>query len=209
MTRNILGDRSIEWSFVRKHLPIGPGHCLDFGPGGSTLATDAVRRGLDVMAIDSDNTDWREQPDVRMLHADLLEARLPEAWFDVVINCSSIEHAGIPGRYGITEMAPDADLAVMAELRRVMRPGAIMLLTIPLGQDAVFIPKCRVYGAERLPRLLDGYDIREQYCYVKTERNDWLLCRLETALQEEASVWSETPAGNLYALGCFVLRKPE
>jgi hypothetical protein len=209
VTRNILGDRAIEWRFVEEHLPDGPGRCLDFGPGGSTLATTATQRGLTVTAIDRDISDWRLQDHVALVHADIFMVVGPSDNFDVIINCSTIEHVGIPGRYGITLDNPRGDILAMELLRDWLCPGGMMLLTLPLGRDAVFAPKCRVYGAERLPRLLDGYAVEVERCYVKNEQNQWTPCSREIAVAEEASVYSNDPAGNLYALGCFVLRKPE
>jgi 2-polyprenyl-3-methyl-5-hydroxy-6-metoxy-1,4-benzoquinol methylase len=205
--RNILGDRAIEWAFVTEHLPAGPGRCLDFGPGGSQLATHAAGRGFEVLALDRDATDWHDQPGVTFVHADLFALDWPPGPFDVIINCSTIEHVGIPGRYGVTEARPDGDLDAMHILHAWMRPGGVMLLTIPLGHDALFAPLCRVYGAERLPRLLAGFEVEVERYYIKDEANQWTACPREAALDEAASVESWDPAGNLYALGCFVLRK--
>jgi SAM-dependent methyltransferase len=209
MTRNILGDRAIEWNFVIEYLPAGPGLCLDFGSGGSQIATHAVERGMDVIAVDLDATDWHDQPGVTFVHADLFALDWLPGGFDVIINCSTIEHVGIPGRYGVTEFQPIADLNAMAVLRRLLKPGGVMLLTIPLGHDALFAPLCRVYGASRLPRLLAGFEVDVERYYVKDAGNRWAACPRETALDEAASVESWDPAGNLYALGCFVLRKPQ
>jgi SAM-dependent methyltransferase len=207
MTRNILGDRAIEWAFVIEHLPAGPGRCLDFGPGGSPLAGHAARRGLEVLALDRDATDWHDQPGVTFVHADLFALNWPPGGFDVIINCSTVEHVGIPGRYGVTEFQPIADLNAMAILRRLLMPGGVMLLTIPLGHDALFAPLCRVYGAERLPRLLDGFRVDIARYRIKDEANHWRDCPRKAALDEAASVESWDPADNLYALGCFVLRR--
>lgn len=200
--RNIVGDRAVEWGFVQEHMPRGLGSCLDFGPGGSTLATRALEAGFEVTAVDLDATDWQEQPGVKFVHGDIFEAELPR--FDLIINCSTVEHVGIPGRYGVTEDRPDGDLEAMALLRGLMRGS--MLLTVPLGQDAVFAPMCRVYGEERLPLLLDGFDIEIERCHIKDGDNRWTACDRRTATNERASAGSSFVHENLYALGCFVLR---
>jgi hypothetical protein len=90
-----------------------------------------------------------------------------------------------------------------------MKPSAIMLLTVPVGQDAVFAPLCRVYGKERLPRLLSGFVLEREMFWVKDAENRWVQCDEETALSFEASAGSWDPLRNVYALGCFVLRKPD
>jgi SAM-dependent methyltransferase len=206
--RNILGDRAIEWTFVVEHLPSGPGRCLDFGPGGSLLATHALELGLDVIAIDLDTSDWRKQPGVKFVHADLFLADLPPG-FDVIINCSTVEHVGIVGRYGVTEGRPNGDLEAMSILYDLLKPGGLMLLTVPLGRDRVFEPLCRVYGTERLPRLLAGFEVVVERYYIKNDDNQWIACSQQEATDEQASVESPKPANNLYALGCFVLEKPD
>jgi len=124
-------------------------------------------------------------------------------------NCSTVEHVGLVGRYGVTENRPDGDLEAMARLRELMKPGGIMLLTIPVGRDAVFAPLCRVYGRERLPLLLEGYIVEKEAFWVKDRENRWVQADRETALDFEASAGSWDPLQNVYALGCFVLRKPE
>jgi hypothetical protein len=88
-----------------------------------------------------------------------------------------------------------------------MKPGGLMLLTIPAGQDAIFAPRHRVYGNERLPRLLDGYIVEKEAFWVKHQAARWMPCDKDTALNFGASVHGG-PLENVYALGCFVLRKP-
>jgi SAM-dependent methyltransferase len=75
---------------------------------------------------------------VRFIQGDLLKLDLPTNHFDLIINCSTVEHVGLVGRYSVTENRPDGDLEAMARLRDLMKPSAIMLLTVPVGQDAIF-----------------------------------------------------------------------
>ncbi len=207
---NLAGDRDIEWSWITSQMPSGPGEALDFGPGGSHLALIAAQRGFNVTAVDLASVRWPYvHPGLCFIRGDLLKLPLPKEHFDLVINCSTVEHVGLAGRYGVTESRPDGDLDAMARLRELMRPGGVMLLTIPVGQDAVFAPLCRVYGRERLPRLLDGYIVEKEIFWVKDRENRWVQADRETALNFEASAGSWDPWQNVYALGCFVLRRPE
>ena len=89
-----------------------------------------------------------------------------------------------------------------------MKPGAVMLLTIPVGQDALFAPLCRVYGEQRLPLLLEGYAVEDASYWVKDNKNQWVLSTQDAALSFKASAGSWDPLENVYGLGCFVLRKP-
>ena len=77
-----------------------------------------------------------------------------------------------------------------------------MLLTIPVGRDAIFAPLHRVYGRERLPALLDGYIVEREDYWVKNDQNDWVLTDKQDALARK-------PQERLYALGCFRLKRPK
>jgi len=210
VTRNLLGDRDIEWSWVASQMPSGRGKALDFGPGSSYLGLIAAQRGFNVIAIDLEPVRWSYlHPRLRFVQGDVMKLALPKEHFDLVINCSTVEHVGLVGRYGVTENRPNGDLEAMARLRELMKPGGVMLLTIPVGQDAVFAPLCRVYGAQRLPQLLDGYTVEKEVFWVKDDRNCWVLCDKETALNFKTLACSWDPMENVYALGCFLLLRPE
>lgn len=208
-TRNLWDDRDVEYSFIAAHMPNGPGKALDFGSGSSYMSLLAALRGFEVIALDLEpqTFPWLH-PAVRSIQGDLLKLDLPTNHFDLIINCSTVEHVGLVGRYSVTENRPDGDLEAMALLRELMKPSAIMLLTVPVGQDAIFAPLCRVYGKERLPRLLSGFVLEREMFWVKDAENRWVQCDGETALSFEASAGSWDPLRNVYALGCFVLRKP-
>lgn len=138
---NLLGDRDVEWSFVAAHIPDGPGEALDFGSGSSYMGLIAALKGFRVIALDLEpqTFPWRH-PNVSFVQGDLLEIDWQPERFDVVINCSTVEHVGLVGRYSVTKERPNGDLEAMARLRILMKPGGVMLLTIPVGKDAVFAP---------------------------------------------------------------------
>jgi SAM-dependent methyltransferase len=206
---NLLGDRDIEWWWTAAHVPAGPGSALDFGNGSGPLALFAAMRGYDVTAVDLGDVRWPYKlPNLSFERGDVLELAFRDSQFDLVINCSTVEHVGLLGRYGVTERADDGDLEAMKRLLTLMKPEGLMLLTIPVGLDAVFPPLCRVYGATRLPLLLAGFALLEEVYWVKDQGNRWVPCDRETAFAFEASAGSWDPHDNVYALGCFVLQRP-
>ncbi|TAK09089.1 class I SAM-dependent methyltransferase, partial [bacterium] len=206
---NLGDDRDIGWSWVGSQVPLGPGEALDFGPDSSHLGLMAAQRGFHVTGVGLEPMQWPyAHPHLRFVRGDILKLPLPSGHFDMVLNCSTVEHVGLPGRYGMLEDRPDGDLEAMARLRELMKAGGLMLLTIPVGQDALFAPVCRVYGAQRLPCLLEGYRVEKENFWVKNDQNRWALSTKEAALSFKASAGSWDPLQNVYALGCFVLRKP-
>src|SRR6476646_180109 len=142
----------------------GPGRSLDFGAGNACLALAAAQRGHDVDAFDRLPSEAEfAHPRVHAVEADVLTFDFGDRRYDQIINCSSIEHVGLGGRYGSSD-APDGDLEAMTVMRRTLTPGGRMILTIPVGRDLVAAPLHRIYGAERPPRLMEGFaPVEEQY----------------------------------------------
>ena len=196
------GDRIVEWSFCLARLADGPGTTLDFGADIAFLSLAAAQRGHDVVALDRLPSALDYQDDrVQLVQADILDRPLAGRTFDQILNCSSIEHVGLSGRYGSGEVV-DGDLDAMAVLRDLLAPYGRMILTIPVGRDLVCAPKHRIYGVERLPRLLDGFRIREEQFWRKdAAAGVWTTTDRETALETEGSAW-------FYSLGLFVLSRP-
>ena len=196
---NLLGDRDVENSWIAAALPQGPGKALNFGSGGSILSLIAARRGFDVTAIDLLPIAWYyKHPQLQFMQGDLLREDFPDDHFDLIINCSVVEHVGLVGRYADTTAAQDGDLEAMQKLARIIKPGKTMLLTIPVGQDSVFRPYHRVYGEQRLPRLLEGWTVTQQEFWAKTTGNVWGQVSEKEALLGK-------PSEHYYGLGLFSL----
>jgi SAM-dependent methyltransferase len=205
---NIKGERQIEWTFISSNLPPGPGEALDFGCEFGYLSLLAAKKGFQVTAVDLQEQDfpWCD-PNVRFVAGDLLQIRLPENYFDLIIDCSSVEHVGLAGRYGITRAAGEGDLEVMRRMYSLLKPGGTMLATMPCGKDLVVSPWHRVYGPERLPRLLEGFKIKQESFWVKDPKNRWVKADRRTALDFVPGVHPSEAHQCSYALGAFVLGK--
>ena len=195
------GDRAIEWSWVISHLGTSRAcrvKVLDFGSVQSVITMTAARLGHDVTSVDLRAIEY-EYPGVTFRRGDLLRMGLGSGSFDVVVNSSTVEHVGLAGRYG-AEGDADGDLQAMRELRRVMKEAGTMLLTIPVGRDAVFEPFHRIYGEERLPRLLAGFQVQKEEFWKKQPGSIWIRCSRGEGLEEVGSA-------SCYGLGLFVLRR--
>ncbi|MGZ8693866.1 MAG: class I SAM-dependent methyltransferase [Gaiellaceae bacterium] len=198
---DLAGDRWVEWSFCMARLADGPGTTLDFGADIGFLSLAAAQHGHQVVALDREEVtpDYRH-PAVEYVRGDILDRPLEGRAFDQIINCSSVEHVGLSGRYGSSD-APDGDIEAMAILRDRLAADGRMILTIPVGRDLVCPPYHRVYGEERLPRLLDGYTAaEEQYWRKDADERAWVQTDRPTAVDTQGSA-------SFYSLGLFVLRR--
>jgi SAM-dependent methyltransferase len=194
---NLRGDRNIEYSWIAANIPPGPGEALEFGCGSSWLSLVAARRGFHTLAIDLIPVMWPYvHPLARFVRTDVLDLNLQPSSLDLVINCSAIEHVGL-ARYGDRGNA-DGDLAAMRHMHGFLKPSGIMLLSIPVGQDATVAPLHRIYGTKRLPLLLNGFHVQAKEYWTKDDQNRWIVVAEDEALNQELRP-------NTYALGCFVL----
>ena len=209
MVKTLSKDREIEWGFLLHHLEPATefiASALDFGPMPPSAPTSqlALRQGYRVVAVGLENI-THQHPDFEYIQADINEIEQPGR-FDVITSISTLEHVGL-GRYG-DPVGPAFDLRAMERMRLWMRPLARMYMTIPIGQDAVIGHYHRVYGEERLPRLLEGYRILKEQYWRKSFGDEWFCCDRGQALTEEATPLPvESPLYLYYAIGGFVLGK--
>jgi 2-polyprenyl-3-methyl-5-hydroxy-6-metoxy-1,4-benzoquinol methylase len=199
---NLMGDRDIEWSWMLSRIKNISGKALDLGCGDSLLLSlTAAQRGYDVLAMDREPHKYPYIANgVTFKLADVLEESFSSNYFDLIMVCSTIEHIGLPKRYQVTDSISEGDLVVMKKLHDAIEPDGMLLLTLPIGLDAVFAPYHRVYGEVRLPRLLKEWSITEEIYWVKQPSNQWLSVSRQEALARPGSI-------NYYGLGCFVLQK--
>jgi len=205
---NIDGERDIEWSFLSKEMPEGPGEALEFGCENGYMSLVAGQKGFHTIASDLQQQHFHWQhPNVEFLLGDFLKLELPANHFDLLINCSSVEHVGVAGRYGISAEQSNGDIEVMEKFARVLRPNGLLLMTAPCGLDTLMAPWCRVYGAERLPQLLTPFRVEKEAYWTKDSQNRWTGASRAEALAFPAKSDPSNPHGCSYALGGFVLRK--
>lgn len=192
----LAGEREIEYDYARANLPYGTGLLLDLGPDAACkLGKIALSRGWRVVGIGTDGMGYNPKG-FTFICADFMKYDC-KMHFDWTLNVSTIEHFGLAGRYGVKVDEPNLDLVAMQKLRRLTRQ---MILTVPLGVDAVFKPWHRVYGPKRLPRLLEGWKVNHEQCWAKLSGDKYEVVARQTAFLHKPMV---DPF--YYAVGTFVL----
>lgn len=196
--RTLVGERDVEWAWTLAHVHRGPGRVLDFGSGNGMLALGASFAGNEAVAVDLEHEQYLFRGhDIEYVQGDFNELEFEPGSFDQIINCSSIEHVGLAGRYGSPDDT-EGDLRAMTKMAGLLKPGGNMVLSIPVGLDAVHAPWHRVYGDRRLPQLLERWNVAEESYWAKRDTEHYEPVTREQALADEGSA-------TYYALGLYVV----
>ena len=146
-----------------KDFPLTCKHVCVFGAVNVNCDAIALSSGAEKVDILEYNVPVTEHPQVECLS--LREALQTGLQWDAALSISSFEHDGL-GRYG-DPLDPDGDLRAMSEARRMLKPGGLLYLAVPVGPDCVVWNAHRVYGKKRLPMLLDSWEVVKTYGYSK------------------------------------------
>jgi SAM-dependent methyltransferase len=95
--------------------------------------------------------------DVSYLYADLRRLPMADGVYDHVVCVSTLEHVGMDNSYygaaAPRSEDPDADLEhAIAELRRVLRPGGVLTVTVPFGEPEDFGWQ-RIFALDGIERM--------------------------------------------------------
>jgi SAM-dependent methyltransferase len=165
-----ISERILEQMFVHTRLPPPPARVLDLGCAESTVAIEMASFGYGVTGVDLRNLPVAH-PAFKMVQADIASLPFPADAFDVVVSLSTLEHVGL-GWYG-SAAESSTDHRAIAEIRRVLRPGGRLILTVPYGRPAM-TPVHRVYDRILLDALLSPFERREMVYGIR-QGESWSL----------------------------------
>ena len=125
---NLIGDRDIEHLRITPNMPEGLGLASDFGSRQVALRLLAARKGFSVISIDLEPVIWYDEPlSLKFLQEDILKLALQSYHYDVDVNCSPVQHVGLPGGRRVTESISDGDIEAMAVRKILLTRGEFML----------------------------------------------------------------------------------
>jgi SAM-dependent methyltransferase len=124
-------DRALLERFAADVRGAGPVYDLGCGPGGQTTAflhaLGVEVRGMDISPAAVAEA-ARRHPEIGFQAADMLALRLPDG-----------AAAGILAFYSIVHFSPEQLGTAFAEMHRVLRPGAPLLLGFHAGDEVVHV----------------------------------------------------------------------
>ncbi len=169
-----VNERIVEQPFVHGALAglAAGSRILDVGGGESLVGLAQASLGHDVTVLEPAGYPY-EHPNLTV-RTETLEAHEPAGPVDAVVLLSAIEHFGIGAYANNGELDEDADLAATARVRDLLAPGGLLVLTTPFGPAAVDDLE-RTYDAERLGRLLDGYDVERVQVATRADATTWTV----------------------------------
>ena len=106
-----------------------------------------------------------DHPQIQTVMAD--EFSKMDEKYDVAISISSVEHSGL-GRYG-DPINPNGDIEAMKDLHNNLKEGGVCFLAVPIGRDQIIWNAHRVYGRERLPKLIEGFTLVESFGLIDSD----------------------------------------
>lgn len=196
--RLVVTERAVEIPFVLRSLSLPAGsRVLDVGSRWSPLPLHLSALGLKTVAVDLARVDLRGAG-LDVVRADMRRSPFRGSAFDAVIVVSTLEHVGL-AVYDARSNQED-DFRLMEELRKVVRPAGLLLLTVPYGRAGQG-PGQRSYDQSRLARVTEGWAIVEASYYVKEEQA-WRAAPESRASNVESAI--ET-----HAVALLVLRRVE
>lgn len=157
-------ERVVEYPWIMARLPQTGGEVLDAGSAlnfGYILDTPPLRDCRVTIFTLAPEGELR-RPNLTYLYGDLRRSGLPDGRYDMIVSISTLEHVGMDntrlytGDAALKESRPDDYIAVIAEFKRLLRPGGRALVTVPYGryQDLGWLQQ---FDADMVQRMMDTF----------------------------------------------------
>jgi 2-polyprenyl-3-methyl-5-hydroxy-6-metoxy-1,4-benzoquinol methylase len=166
-------ERIVELPYVYRALAdVEPGSSiLDVGAAESTLAFSLASLGYEVTALDLHPYPL-PHPRLKSVEADILTWESDET-YDAVLCVSTLEHIGL-GAYGEDpDEQNSSDGQALERMRTRIRPGGVLVLTVPFGAASGDMTQ-RSYDQAELERLLERWAIEDLTVVRRENSLSWV-----------------------------------
>jgi hypothetical protein len=171
----LVNERVVEQPFVFEALATlaKPALILDVGGSESTVGLSLATLGHKVTIVDPRGYPLIH-PNLRSEACRLDQLSDPGEPFDAAVVLSAVEHFGLE-HYGLGAIDGRMDLKALARLRELVKPGGLLVLTVPFAAQASVDDFQRVYDEDGLAALLRGWTVRTSLRVGRIDRLTWEL----------------------------------
>jgi len=171
----LVNERIVEQPFVFEALaPLAkPARILDVGGSESTVGLSLATLGHEVTIVDPRAHPLRH-PNLRHEGCRLDELPDPGEAFDAAVALSAVEHFGLE-HYGLDTIDERLDLKALECLRELVKPGGLLVVTVPFGAQASVDGFQRVYDEDGLAELVRGWEVQQSLRVGRIDRLTWKL----------------------------------
>jgi len=141
---------------------LGPGSILDIGSYRHFLMGLMAHYQVTTIDVRPRKSELDNETNIT---CDAAKLDLPDDSFEAVVSLCALEHMGL-GRYG-DPIDFDGDVKVMKEMKRVLRPGGLLIFTTTIhnGPPAIAFNAHRIYNHEQLKAYCAGLTLVEERFY--------------------------------------------
>jgi SAM-dependent methyltransferase len=177
-----VNERIVELPFVFRGLRLPPeSRVLDVGSQWSVVPLHLAALGYRTVAMDLAHVPI-QGGGADLVRADVRRSPFREGAFDGATMVSTLEHIGI-GFYDESQARED-DVVAMDELRRIVKPGGLLVLTVPFGRGGSGSLQ-RAYDGPRLRRVTQGWTWTEARFFAR-HLASWREVSEEDASREDS-----------------------
>jgi hypothetical protein len=197
-----IDERCVEYPWLLSRICSGPERILDAGSAlnhAFVLSNPLLRnKKIDILTLAPEtNCFW--QNGVSYLYCDLRSIPIVDSYYDTIACISTIEHIGLNNtqfarQAKYSEDAPEDYLVALCEMQRVLKPGGVILITIPYGRYHNF-GTFQQFDAQHVDRLIQSFgpsQVEETYfCYTS---DGWKTSSREDCRDLEYVDWIMRPS---------------
>jgi SAM-dependent methyltransferase len=193
-------DRYIEYPWMVENIrTMKSGKILDIGSTICDRLFAFLPKTVEIHGINLNDKPIKNDA-IKFKTGDIRKTDYPNDFFDCITCISTLEHIGVSGRYGSDE-DKDGDVKAMREMKRILKPNGILLVTVPYGAQDV-LPINKLYSKERIKNLYEGFEIvSQEFHKFNSSWRTWIK------VSEEEAHTADMLKDRWYALSLIKARK--